>query len=137
MLMLGYEPSSVQSRLFLSDYTRCAFTLGIEVEQFLREFNPMFRRGEEALKRFTTTLEPSINGHPQILLVNNSSLSFTEARVNPLGVMHKAEIIAPDESQQRIVNSCMLIVGHHDEVSYAQQHDFVATTRISPKIRQY
>src|SRR5262245_9590615 len=28
MLMLGYEPSRVHSRLFLADYTRAAFDLG-------------------------------------------------------------------------------------------------------------
>jgi hypothetical protein len=49
MLMLGYEPSQVHSRLFLGDYTRAAFDLGITPQQFLQDYNPMFRKGEEVL----------------------------------------------------------------------------------------
>jgi hypothetical protein len=30
-------------------------------------------------------------------------LSYNEARTNPLGVLHRAEIVNPDESQRRIV----------------------------------
>src|SRR5262245_44340000 len=37
MLMLGYEPSRVRSRLFLADYTRAAFDLGITPQQFLTD----------------------------------------------------------------------------------------------------
>ena len=49
MLMLGYEPSGVHSRLFLADYSRAASDLGIIPQRFLRDFNPMYRRGEELL----------------------------------------------------------------------------------------
>jgi hypothetical protein len=49
MLLLGYEPSKVRSRLFLADYTQAAFDLGITPKQFLQDFNPMYRRGEELL----------------------------------------------------------------------------------------
>src|SRR5271166_6219249 len=47
LLMLGYEPSNVRSRLILADYSRAAFDLGIEPKQLLKDFNPMFRKGEE------------------------------------------------------------------------------------------
>jgi hypothetical protein len=43
MLMLGYEPSQVHSRLFLADYTHAAFDLGLTPQEFLQDFNPMFR----------------------------------------------------------------------------------------------
>src|SRR5208283_291981 len=33
LLLLGYEPSKVRSRLFLADFTRCSFDLGIEPKQ--------------------------------------------------------------------------------------------------------
>ena len=95
MLMLGYEPSKVRSRLFLADYTRAAFDLDITPQQFLQDFNPMYRKGEELLGRYVTELPQPAEGHARILLVNNSSLPFTEARTNSLGVMHKAEVIGP------------------------------------------
>ena len=36
MLVLGYEPSKVRSRLFLADYSRAANDLGITPQDFLR-----------------------------------------------------------------------------------------------------
>jgi hypothetical protein len=134
MLMLGYEPSKVHSRLFLADYTRAAFDLGITPQQFLEGFNPMYKKGEELLARYVTELPQAAEGHSRILLINNSSLPFTEARTNPLGVMHKAIIVTPDDSQRRIVNSTMLVVGGADEIGPDQQREFVTTDKISQKV---
>lgn len=113
-LILGYEPSKVRSRLFLADYSRSAFDLGITVRQFLQDFNPMFTKGEG-------------------LLINNSSLPYTEARTNSLGVMHKAIIDMPDEAEHRIVNSTMLAVGG-EEIGVERQEEFVRTDEISQKV---
>lgn len=134
MLMLGYEPSRVRSRLFLADYSRAAFDAGITPRQFLREFNPMYRRGEELLARYTTELPQPGEGHARILLINNSSLPFTEDRKHSLGVLHKAEIINPDASERRIVNSTMLFAGETDEVGPEQPREFVSTEKISQKV---
>ena len=133
MLILGYEPSKVESRLFLADYTRAAFDLGIEPSQFLTDFNPMYKKGEEHLGRYVTELPQPTEGHARILLINNSSLAFTEARTNSLGVMHKAIIATPDESERRIVNSTMLGVSGDDEIGREQQQVFIATDEISKK----
>ncbi len=133
MLVLGYEPSRVQSRLFLADYTRAAFDLGITPGQFLQDYNPMYRRGEELLARYVTELPQPADGHARILLVNNSSLPFTEGRTNPLGVMHKAVIVTPDDAERRVVNSTMLVVGERDEISRERQQEFVTTDEISRK----
>ncbi len=106
LLVLGYEPSRVSSRLFLADYSRCAFDLGLSPQQFLADFNPMFRKGEERLGRYITELPQPEEGHTRILLVNNSSLPFASARTNALGVLHKAVIVNPSEAEHRIVNGC-------------------------------
>jgi hypothetical protein len=132
MLMLGYEPSQVRSWLFLADYTRVAFDLGITPPQFLQDYNPMYRRGEELLGRYVTELPQPTTGHSWILLVNNSSLPFAEGRTNPLGVMHKA-IVTPNETERRLVNSTMLTVGDGEEIGQEQVQEFVATDKISPK----
>lgn len=134
MLMLGYEPSRVRSRLFLADYTRAAFDLGITPQQFLHEYNPMYKKGEDFLGRYVTELPQPVEGYSRILLVNNSSLPFTEARTNPLGVMHKAIIVTPDDAERRIVNSIMLAVGEQDEIGQEQLRDFVTTDKISQKV---
>jgi len=80
-------------------------------QQFLHDFNPMYKKGEELLGRYVMELPQPTEGHSRILLVNNSSLPFTEARTNPLGVMHKAIIVTPKDAERRIVNSTMLAVG--------------------------
>lgn len=134
MLMLGYEPSRVHSRLFLADYTRAASDLGITPQQFLHDFNPMYKKGEDLLGRYVTELPQPHDGHSRILLINNSSLPFTEGRTNPLGVMHKAIIVTPNDAERRIVNSTMLAVGHGDEIGEEQQQDFVTTDKISQKV---
>jgi hypothetical protein len=133
MLMLGYEPSKVRSRLFLADYSRVAFDLDIAPQQFLQDFNPMYRRGEGLLCRYVTELPQPTEGHARILLINNSSLPFTEARTNQLGVMHKAEIVNPTESERRIVNSTM-VVTEGEENSLEKQREFVTTDKISQKV---
>ncbi len=137
LLMLGYEPSSVVSRLSLADYTRCAFDLAIEPRRFLNDFNPMFRKGVELLDRYVTTL-PEIDGrHSYLLLINNSSLPYDDSRTNPLGVLHKAEVPHPSESQRRIVNSLMLETtsdSDPDEIEQTQQQAFLATDAISQKV---
>jgi hypothetical protein len=132
MLMLGYEPSQVHSRLFLADFSRAAFDLGITPQQFLQDYNPMYRRGEELLARYVTELPQPEPGHARILLINNSSLPFTEARTNPLGVMHKAIIVTPNEAERRIVNSTMLVT-EGEEIAAEKQEEFVRTDKISQK----
>lgn len=134
LLMLGYEPSKVRSRLLLADFTRAAFDLGITPQRFLHDFNPMYKRGEDLLGRYVTELPQPQDGHARILLVNNSSLPFTEARTNPLGVMHMAIIVTPDAAERRIVNSTMLAGGEADQIGQEQQRDFVATDKISQKV---
>jgi hypothetical protein len=134
LLVLGYESSKIRSRLSLADYARCAHDLGIEPKRFLDEFNPMYRKGEELLARYVTELPQPEEGHARILLINNSSLAYTEARTNPLGVLHRAEIIDPDESERRIVNSLMLTTGHPEEVGEETLRSFVATEEISQKL---
>jgi hypothetical protein len=133
MLMLGYEPSRIRSRLFLADYARAAFDLGITPKQFLSDFNPMYRQGEALLGRYVTELPQPDESQARILLINNSALPFIEARTNPLGVMHKAQIATPTASERRIVNSTMLVTDG-EEIGQDQQHDFLTTDKISPKV---
>ena len=137
MLMLGYEPSNVRSRLFIADYTRCAFDLGLTPGQFMDDLNPMFHRGEDALSGYITELPLPEEGHSGILLINNSLLPYTDARTNPLGVMHKAEIINPNEKERRVVNSIMLAtadISVPDRIGQQQESVFVSTDKISPSI---
>lgn len=133
LLVLGYEPSKIRSRLLLADYSQCAFDLGVSPLRFLDEHNPMFIEGEQRLDGYITELPQPPDGGSRIVFINNSRLPFTEARTNSLGVMHKAEIMNPTESERRIVNSMMLSLGDADEIGADAQVGFATTDTISQK----
>ena len=133
LLILGYEPSEVKSRLFLADYSRAAFDQGITPLQFLQDFNPMYKTGEDLLREYVTELPSPALGHSRIVAINNSALPFSEARTNSLGVFHKATIDSPDSTKRRIINSTMLALEEQDTVDRAQQHEYVTTDKISQR----
>ena len=131
LLMLGYEPSAVQSRLTMADYSRCAADLGIVPKQFLDEYNPMYRQGEARLAGYQTELPAVAEGQSRIVLINNSSLPFSMSHPNPLGVLHQAEIPHPNASHRRVINSIMLRVGDTEEIDADALQRFIATDAIS------
>jgi len=134
LLILGYEPSNVPSRLFLADYTRAAFDQQMTVAQFLNDYNPMYRPGEELLEKYTTELPRQRAGVWRLVVVNNSSLDFSTDRTNPLGVMHKAVIDALDPAQSRVLNSMMLVAGLPEEVEERELLDFMETDKITQRL---
>ena len=133
LLVLGYAPSQVRSRLLLADHVRCAFDLGIEPQQFLTNHNPMYHSGEEMLVGYVTELPQPDKAHASVLLINNSNLPFIDARPNPLGVLHQAVIVNPTESECRLVNSMMLVT-EDESVGQEALDEFVQTDQISPKV---
>lgn len=108
LLVLGYEPSTVASRLFLLDYTRAAADRGLTPKQFLERFNPMVASGRDVLNEYTTEVLPFRHAHYQVAVINNSSLDLTRADRGMLGVLHKAVILTPDPTATRWVNSILL-----------------------------
>ena len=127
ILMLGYEPTTVESRVSLSDYSKCAFDLGITPAEFLDCHNPMFRDGQTRLTDYTTELIEFDHTCFQILIINNSMAPRGNDRL--LGVLHTAQIIAPDPDQLRVVNSTM--IGFSEEaksgISENEVDDFITT----------
>jgi hypothetical protein len=130
-LVLGYEPSRVRSRLLLADYSRAAFDRGLTPQDFLREHNPMYRAGEDALAPYVTELPAPEAGRARVVVVNNSSLPFAPARTNPLGVLHKAEILNPDAAERRVVNSILLAADPGEVPGPVGLREFVTTDHIS------
>lgn len=134
LLMLGYEPSRVASRLAMADYARCAHDLGITPRQFLDDFNPMYRDGAARLAPYATALPPQPEGRARAVLVNNSALPFVPGGDNPLGVLHQAEIPSPDETQRRVINSILLACDMVEEAPAETLDRFVATEAISGRV---
>jgi len=130
--MLGYEPSTIHSRVFLADYTRCACDLGVLPHAFLNEPFQVLPQPQQFLSRYVTELPQPQSGHSRLLLMNNSSLPFTPAGEYPLGVLHRAEIVAPSPSERRVVNSVMLVHGKPDINCGDWEAEFVSTNKFDP-----
>ena len=130
ILMLGYEPTVVQSQISLLDYSKCAFDLGLTPAEFLDRHNPMFPDGLDRMASYTTTLTEFDDSSFQILLINNSVSPFGESRLQ--GVLHTAEIINPDASRMRVINSTMIGCGNAPKAisSSSDLADFISTDQI-------
>lgn len=107
ILVLGYEPTTVTSRLRLADYSKVAAQQKLSPQEFLELFNPMFPTGESKLEGEIKTLELVNNRHFQVILINNSRQSLVETP-GWQGVLHQATMISPQPGVARIVNSLLL-----------------------------
>ncbi|WP_166819714.1 hypothetical protein [Thalassoroseus pseudoceratinae] len=114
VLVLGYEPTQVRSRIFMSDFSVCAGTQGLYPAEFLEKFNPMYAHGTKMLEPFTTELTAFDPGHFQILLVNNSCARGKLNGRTMQGVLHHADVPEPRTDVQRIINSILLTPGPRD-----------------------
>ncbi|MFO0824718.1 MAG: hypothetical protein U0792_16635 [Gemmataceae bacterium] len=103
-LLLGYEASSVPSRIFIADSSRAAAEAEMPVPEFVAKFNPMFLAGEAKYLPFMTELEVP-QGESYLVAINNSLLPNVAGLENPLGVLHKAIIEVPDATAHRVINS--------------------------------
>lgn len=134
VLMLGYEPSVVRSRLFIADYSKCAHDHSMNPRTYLNDFNPMFTSGATMLNGYITELQSFDHSRFNVLLINNSSADYQKGMQ---GVMHKAEIVSPDPDRTRIVNSTMTFVndvGRAEPIGQSQQQTFVESDIVSPRL---
>lgn len=104
-LMLGYEPTEVESQLRIADYSRAAAEWGITPKQLLAERNPMFAGHEAALSPYVVEVAAFDRRRSQVVLLNNSRLES-----GSLGVLHQALVPVPIVGRDRVVNSTMIAV---------------------------
>jgi hypothetical protein len=110
LLLLGYEPTTVRSRLFIADSSRAAAEAEMPLLEFVGKFNPMFPAGEARYLPFVTELALP-HGEACIVGINNSQLPLMSGYANPLGVLHKAIVDTPDPRARRVINSVGLTPG--------------------------
>lgn len=128
-LMLGYEPTAVESRLLFADYHRFIADNDIPIKRYYDLYNPMFTDGEDHLGPYIKEVKDFDKNTYKIVLINNSDLESDKT----LGVLHKAEMIATDPRQPRIVNSMMLYLKPESEpprLSEKDQTNFVETDEV-------
>lgn len=126
LLILGYEPTSVQCEVSMADYSKCAFDLKITPEEFLERHNPMYEEGLEMLNPYISKLTEFDTSAYQILVVNNSNCPFKTENPRWLGVLHGA--VVQQSSAPRIINStsvCPINVNEEEGVSPDRIQEFL------------
>jgi hypothetical protein len=109
ILMLGYEPTEVESEIELYDYSEAAADFGLEPGTFLDRFNPTFGAGRAALAPYRTAIRAFDHRRFNILLINNSSAELAGgAAAGMLGVLHRSIIFRRRPEATRYVNTIML-----------------------------
>jgi len=132
-LMLGYEPSEISSELELSDYSKCAYDLGLSPKDFMTKHNPLFKTGQDLLKPYVTRIPCFSTDHFQIVCINNSSAPFSADGTTWQGTLHTAIITKSDESKRRVINSTMIArapLGSCDLIDEAAIHYFIQTSEV-------
>lgn len=107
LLLLGYEPTTVESQLFLHDPYRAAGP-GESAFQFLKDHKPMTKDGDAALMRdAVNVLGPA--SQARIVVLNNCTVLENPPPGHPLGVLHRGLIGHPDPAARRVINSMGLM----------------------------
>lgn len=129
-LMLGYEPTEIDSKLYFADYHQLIADKKIPVDQYYELYNPIFKEGEELLIPYITSIKGFNKNSYNIILINNSDITSKKT----LGVLHKAEIIKKDTNKNRIINSMMLYLRLAEQTKIdlkMNEEDFLFTKNIS------
>lgn len=129
-LMLGYEPTQVDSKVYVADYTKYIESQNISLEAYFGGNQSVNTASDEQLlEPYITELEPFSKNHYRLLLVNNSK-SF-EAKT--WGVFHRGEVLQKLEGEDRTLNYMML---HLCDTTVKEQYnaqkisDFINTRNV-------
>lgn len=128
-LILGYEPTKIESKLLFADYHKFISDHNIPIEKYYELYNPIFKAGEQALKPYVNQVDVWDNHTSHIVIINNSDLESDLS----FGVLHKAEMQTENLNQARVVNSMMLYLKSKDATNHLPQKDvtrFLETNRI-------
>ncbi|AUC23057.1 hypothetical protein BTO15_13565 [Polaribacter sejongensis] len=129
-LMLGYEPSAIESELYIADYYKYANDHKEASEEYLKNFTPVFKEDEAILTPYITKLASFDKHTYKIVLINNSN---PKQGRETLGVFHKAKIVKPDLNKSRTVNSMIFNMLSKDNniEDQKKEHAFLNTDIIS------
>ena len=132
-LMLGYEPSAIDSEIEIFDYAKCAFDNDLPPKEFMEKHNPMFKSGYDILRPYTTRVPCFSKTEYHIICINNSCSPYSESQPAWQGTLHTATIASPDESQRRVINSTMIVSvpsGTMDMIDDEKIHEFLTTSAV-------
>ncbi|WP_109829726.1 hypothetical protein [Reichenbachiella versicolor] len=130
VLMLGYEPTEIDSSVSLADYTKLIKEEGLAVEEYFgakEEINGANK--DYPIEDYATELLPFPKDHYRLVILNNSR-SFEE---ETYGIFHRGEILQKDLSKDRILDSIMLTLckkGTAEQYSDESVREFIQTDKV-------
>ncbi len=130
-LILGYEPTKVQSKVFIADYTKYIENHDQSLASFFggtEDVNTI--ENDHLIESYVTELTPFPKNHYRLVVLNNSK-SFKE---KTFGVFHRGKILKKIENENRILNYMMLkLCDEHQEEDYDQEAiiNFIHTDNVN------
>lgn len=115
-LILGYEPTNIDSRVYLADYTKMIENQNISLETYFdgnQDVN--VASNDSQIEAYVTELTPFPKNHYRLLVINNSK-SFKE---KTYGVFHRGEVLQKMDGEDRVLNSLMLCLC---DITIEEQH---------------
>ena len=130
-LMLGYEPTMVESKAYITDYSKFIEQQKISIETFFsKDKEANLVEDTSLLEDYTTEINPFNKNDYRILIANNSR-SYEE---KTFGVFHSAEIPKKIDNQDRILNYMMLRLSDlNSKEQYTLQNieEFLSTDKVN------
>lgn len=130
-LILGYEPTMVESKAYITDYSKYIEYEGISIETFFGEdMEANLVEGISSLENYSTEIKPFNKDDYRILIANNSR-SYEEST---FGVFHSAEIPKKLDGQDRILNYMMLRLSNlncKEQYSLQNVQEFLSTDKVN------
>lgn len=130
-LILGYEPTVVKSKAYITDYSKYIEDEGISLETFFGDDKEVNLVEDIAcLEKYKIEIKPFDRNDYRIIIANNSR-SYKE---KTWGVFHSAEILERIENQDRVLNYMMLKfsdLGKKEEYTLQNVEEFLTTDIIN------
>ncbi|HAA19323.1 MAG TPA: hypothetical protein DCP28_11330 [Cytophagales bacterium] len=130
-LMLGYEPTAVDSRVYVADFSKLIEQHGIPLATYFGGSQEVNVAAEApSIAPYVTELTPFPKDHYRLLVLNNSK-SFQKPT---FGMFHRGEVQQKQSAEDRIINSIMLYMANPEEEEQHTQQDisnFVNTQQVN------
>lgn len=125
-LVLGYEPTKVDSKVYIADFTKYLEHKSLSLGEFFEDGHNVILDKNKRSNSYVTELFPFCNKSYRLLFLNNSE-SF--------GVFHSAEIARMIDGEDRVINYMMMYLSDlniEEQCRYTSQDvvDFVNTDKI-------
>lgn len=128
-LILGYEPTQVDSQVSVADFSKWIETEGMSTETYFEDPQVNTAPNDTDLIPVSTELSPFPKTNYHLLVLNNGKSSDDPA----LGVFDRGVVSESSDSHERVINSIMLYTDNSTGSAQPSEQDiadFVTTNKV-------